>query len=51
MSKSKKRRRDKQETADAWVRWQLLASITRIVIEIAQPLLERFGGGGPGHLL
>jgi hypothetical protein len=45
VSKSKKHQHDKQETADAWVRWQLLASIARIVIEIVQPLLDRYGGG------
>ena len=50
MSKSRKHQHDKQETADAWARWQLLASITRIVIEIVQPLLDRYGGGA-GRIL
>ncbi len=36
---------------DRWERKQLIATIARIVIEIVQPLLDRFfGGGGPGHL-
>lgn len=52
MRKSKNRQRGaKQEAADIWVRWQLLASITRIVIEILEPWLDRFAGGGPGRLL
>jgi hypothetical protein len=45
VSKSKKHQHDKQATADAWARWQLLATITRIVIDIVQPLLDRSGGG------
>ena len=48
----KRRRNGGRRTAvDGWERWQLLASIARIVIEVAQPLLDHFfGGGGPGHL-
>jgi hypothetical protein len=51
VSKSGRHRHDGQEAADTWARWQLLASITRIGIEIMQPLLDRFLGGGPGRLL
>jgi hypothetical protein len=48
-----KRRRNggKRAATDRWERWQLLASIARIVIEVVQPLIDRFfGGGGPGQL-
>ena len=52
MTKSGKRKRDgRQAAADAWGRWQLFASVTRIVIEIVQPWLDRFAGSGPGRLL
>lgn len=47
----KRRNRGKKATADAWERWQLVTSIVRIMIEIVQPWLDRFGGGGPGRLL
>jgi hypothetical protein len=44
VGKSKKRyRSSKQGNADAWARWQLLATVIRIGIE----LLDRFLGGGP----
>ena len=46
----KRRNRGKKATAEGWERWQLLASIARIVIEIVQPWLDHFIGGGPGRL-
>ena len=42
----KRRRGGVRATADRWARWQLLATIARIVIDV----LDRFVGGGPGHL-
>ena len=47
----KRRNRGKKAPADAWERWQLVASIVRVVIEVAGPWLDRLGGGGPGRLL
>jgi hypothetical protein len=48
----KRRNRGKTATAGEWERWQLATSIARMVIEIVQPWLDRFlGGGGPGRLL
>jgi hypothetical protein len=49
LSKSGKRRRGKQENADSWARWQLLATSTRIGIETLQPWLDHLFG--PGRLL
>jgi hypothetical protein len=49
VSKSGKRRDGRQATPNAWERWQLFASITRIVVEILEPWLDRFGG--PGRLM
>jgi hypothetical protein len=37
-----RRKGSKQDDADTWARWQLLATIIRIGIE----LLDRFFGGG-----
>ena len=54
MARPGKRRRNggNRAATDGWERWQLFASIARIVIEIMQPLIDRFiDGGGPGHLL
>jgi hypothetical protein len=42
----KRRRGGARATAKRWGRWQFYAVIARIVIEV----LDRFGGGGPGHL-
>ncbi len=52
MARPGKRRRngDIRVATDEWERWQLLATIARIVIEVVQPLLDHFLGGGPGHL-
>jgi hypothetical protein len=51
LNKSRKRRRSKKETVDAWARWQLLATVTRIAIVTLQPFLDHFFGDGPGRLL
>jgi hypothetical protein len=49
MSKPGKNRRHggKQAVTDRWQRWQLVATVVRIVVD----LLDRFAGGGPGRLL
>ena len=49
MSKSGKNRRRsvEQAAADRWQRWQLLATVVRIAVD----LFDRFAGGGPGRLL
>jgi hypothetical protein len=44
------RNRGKKAADEEWQRWQMISLITRIVIEIMQPLLDRFLGGGPGRL-
>ena len=54
MARPGKRRRNggNRAATDTWERRQLYATIARLAIEIMQPLIERFiGGGGPGHLL
>jgi hypothetical protein len=48
---TRRRNGGNRAAAERWARWQLLAAIVRIVIAVAQPLLDRYlGGGGPGHL-
>jgi hypothetical protein len=51
VSSGKGRRGSNRATTDAWERWQLYASITRIVMAILQPLIDRFTDTGPGRLL
>jgi len=43
----KHRHGGKQAATDKWQRWQLVATVVRIVVD----LLDRFAGGGPGRLL
>jgi hypothetical protein len=55
MARSAKKRRHRdggRAAAGRWERWQLLATILRIVVEIVEPLLgdRWFGGGGSGRL-
>jgi hypothetical protein len=49
---AKRRRKDgSRAAADRWDRWQFWSLIVRVVIEVLEPLADRWlGGGGPGRL-
>jgi hypothetical protein len=49
---AKSRHRDgRRAAAERWERWQFLAAIARIVIDVLEPWLDHWsGGGGPGRL-
>jgi hypothetical protein len=43
----KRRHSGKQAATDRWERWQLAATVIRIVVDV----FDRFTGGGPRRLL
>jgi hypothetical protein len=40
----------RQEAADTEQRLKILAMILKMIIEIVQPFLDHWSGGGPGRL-